>query len=164
MNRILERVKKEILHVLPVVIYFFLAITLFRFTFGLWLAHFGVPSTSFVRVLILSLVIGKIMLIVDHLPFLNIFRKKPLIYGILWKTLVYTFFSFLFRFVEHLIPLVRQCGSIQAGYQQLYAITLWPRFWTIQVWCFILFLVFVVSQQIVEYIGKERLRKLFFGV
>ena len=164
MSKILKRIREEIRRVMPAVIYFFLAFTLFKLTFGQWLAHLGVQATSFFGIIVSSLIVGKVMLIVDHLPLLNnAFSDKPLVYNTLWKTTVYSFASFLFRVAEHLIPLARKYGGIKAGWDQLLSEVVWPRFWTIQVWFFILFLIFVVNQRVVEHVGWERLRKLFFG-
>lgn len=163
MRSVFAAIVEESRRVLPAVVYFFLAFTLFNLTFGEWMATLGIRAMSLGGILIGSLVVGKVMMIVDHLPFLNCFRDRPLIYNTLWKTCIYTLASFFFRVVEHLSPLVVKYGSLQEGAAALLDEVFWPRFWTIQVWFFVLFLIFVVNQQLVVHIGSHRLREIFLG-
>ena len=50
---------------------------------------YGIPSSMFVTVTVLAFLIAKVVLIVDHVPFVNRFPEKPLIYNVLWKTAFY---------------------------------------------------------------------------
>jgi len=163
MSRIFKRIMDEALRVLPAVIYFFIAFNLFRLTFGQMFTHVGIPCTPLLSTIIWALIIGKIMIIADHLPFLNIFSKKPLIYNTLWRTSVYFIFSFLFRVIEHLVPLVRHHQDIAVASQHFLKEMWWARFWTIQIWYLILLLVFVVFQELVRGVGRDKLRIMFFG-
>nr|HPM42450.1 hypothetical protein [Candidatus Omnitrophota bacterium] len=154
---ILKKIHEEFWRIIPAVIYFFFAFSLFNLTFGMWLKEMGLRIWSFTGVVIAALIVGKVMLIVDSIPFLNIFSNKPLIYSTVWKSLVYTFVSFLIRLLEKFIPLLRQGLDIGSAWARLIEGVLWPRFWTIQIWCFILFLVFVVNQELIKGIGWERI-------
>lgn len=160
---ILRNIHREIRRIIPAVIYFFLAFSLFNMTFGMWLKDLGMRGWSFMGIVVGALIVGKVMLIVDNIPFLNVFSDKPLIYNTLWKCFIYTFVSFLIRLAEHLIPLVKQYHDINVAWRYLIDGVLWSRFWTIQIWFFILFFVFVVSQELIKGIGWERIRKIFFG-
>lgn len=160
---ILKNLKGEIRKIIPVVIYFFLAFSLFNLTFGMWLKDLGLRIWSLTGIIVASLIVGKVMLIVDNIPFLNIFSGKPLIYSTLWKCFVYTFVSFIIRLLEHLIPLVKEYKDFQAAWGHLLGGVLWPRFWTIQIWFFLLFFIFIVNQELIKGIGWERIRKMFFG-
>jgi hypothetical protein len=163
MPRILKRIKEEFIHVIPAVIYFFVAFNLFNLTFGAMFEEVGIPRFSFLAIVISSLVVGKVMIVADSLPFINAFPNKPLIYNTLWKTSVYSFLCYLLRLVEHLMPLLSKYGDIGLAWRLMLDKTDWPDFWTVQVWAFILFLIFVVSQELVKNIGKDNLRRMFFG-
>lgn len=160
---ILKKLPGELIRILPAVIYFFLAFCLFRITFGMWLKEAGLRIWSFTGVIIASLIIGKVMLIVDNIPFLNIFSDKPRIYNTLWKSFVYTLASLVIRLIEHLIPFIRQYHDLGIAWGHLIGQVVWPRFWIVQIWCFVLFLIFVVNQELIMGVGWERIRKIFFG-
>lgn len=163
MATVLRWAREEVRHILPAVVYFFLALNLFYMTFGWMLDKAGIRIGTFAGSIVLALIAGKVMLIVDAMPFLNIFSGKPLIYSTAWKTLVYCFASLLFRTVEHLLPFLSRHQDLAIAWRHLLAEVWWPRFWTVQVWSFVLFFVFVVSQELVKGVGPDRLRRMFFG-
>lgn len=160
---ILKNITGEFRRIIPAVIYFFLAFCLFNITFGMWLKELGLRIWSLAGIVIAALIVGKVMLIVDNIPFLNLFAGKPLVYTTLWKSFIYTFASFLIRLLERFIPLIRQHHDIGVAWGYLVGGVFWPRFWVIQIWCFLLFLIFVVNQELIKGIGWERIRKMFFG-
>ena len=157
--RVFDWVKREIIGVIPVVMYFFVAFTIINLTF----AEEGVRLSTFVGVVIGALLIGKIMLVVDNLPFLDAFPDKPLIYNTVWKTFVYTFFAFSVRICEILVSLFAKYKSSDLVRQQFLGEIPWSRFWVIHVWILMLAFVFVVSKETINAVGKDRLRRIFFG-
>ena len=161
--KILEWMKKESLSVLPAVLYFFVAINLFNLTFGWVLQEAGRRLITFPRIIISSIIIGKIMLIADALPFLNKFSYKPLIYNTLWKTSIYSFFGFLYIVAERLVPFFFKYSDKNIAWQHMLNDTSWPRVCTAQIWLVVLFLLFVLFRELTGAIGTEKLRKLFFG-
>jgi hypothetical protein len=163
MNSLRERIKQEIRQTFPAVIYFFLAINLFNYTFGWIMREGGLRLISFPHTVIASVIIGKVILVADTLPFLNIFSDRPLAYGILWKTAIYSFFGFLFTMLERLAPLLFRHKDINIAWQDMLQSISLPRFCTEQVWMVILFLLFVVFHEVVKGVGKDKLRKLLFG-
>jgi len=163
MSRVSEWMKKEISAVFPAVIYFFLAINLFKLTFG-WIMHgLGVELIAFPRTIIVSLIIGKIMLVAEALPFLNKFSGRPLIYTTLWKTFIYSSFGILFLYLERLVPLLVKYRAVNIAWEQMLKGIIWPRFITSQIWLVVLFLLFVVFRELVQALGRDKLCKMFFG-
>ena len=163
MSRILKRIKEETLRVLPAVLYFFIASNLFCMTFGWMLKDQGVHLVAFSRTVIGAIIIGKVMLVINATPLLNIFSNRPLIYNTAWKTSVYFIFVCLVRTIEHLIPFIAKYKALAPAWQHMIDEVWWARFWTIQIWMFILFLIFVLSQELINGVGEEKLRKMFFG-
>jgi hypothetical protein len=157
-----EKLREESRKVVPAVVYFFLSLTLFKLTFGLWMAELGVRTVSFGEILIGSLVLGKVMMVVDHLPFLNVFPGRPLIFNTLWRAFVYAAAAFLYRAVDRLIPLAVEHG-LRPGIERLYGHVSGPHFWTVHVWVFVLFFIFAAGRDLVAQVGRERLRDIFFG-
>ena len=156
-------IKKEVLIALPAIIYFFLAINLFNMTFGWLLKEAGTQLITFPRIVIISIIIGKIMLIADALPFLNKFSDRPLIYIIFWKTGIYSLCGFTFLMIERMASLFLKYKDMDIAWQHMPHNTSWPRFCTGQIWMVVLFLLFVTFREFVKDVGKDKVRKMLIG-
>jgi hypothetical protein len=163
MTNILQRIKHEFLHVLPPTIFFLFAFNIVAITTILLLKERGVDVPPVLMATFLALVVGKVILIADHLPFINKFPDKPLIYNIAWKTFIYMVVVFIVRYFEHFIPAFREHGGIVEAHQQLLREFAWRRFVAIQLWLFVLFVFYSVLVELVRALGKERVVKMFFG-
>ena len=163
MASLLKWMKKEVQHTLPAVIYFFLVINLFDRTFGWIMQESGMRLITFPRTIIISIIIGKCILIADALPFLNKFSNKPLIYSVLWKTAIYSLFGFLFTMGERLVPLLINYRDIGIAWQHMPHNVSLARFCTGQIWMVVLLFLFVVFHELVQGIGRDKLSKMFFG-
>lgn len=162
-GRIVRIVAAETRRAVPAIVYFFFAFVLFRITFGEWLADFGQPLVSLAGVFVLALIVGKVVLLVDHLPLLSVFSRKPLIWTVLWKSSVYSCVCFLFRLLEHLLRFGKRYGDIGIAWREIRSDVFWPEFMTVQTWFFVLFFVFVFTRELIGIIGREKMMKLFFG-
>lgn len=161
--RLLKWFKEEILSILPAVIYFFIAFTIFYLTFG-WMQDQELRHlTTFPRVIIGAIIVGKVMLVADTMPLMTIFRDRPMIFGIIWKTAVYYTFALCFQLCEQIIPLIVRAGNILAGWHQWVVAVWWARFVTIQVWLVVLFLTFEFFRALVRLIGPDKFRRSLFG-
>jgi hypothetical protein len=154
-----KRIKEEIINVIPAVVYFFVAFNLISLTF----AAEGVRISTFIENTVAALLIGKILLVVDNVSFLNIFKNKPVVYNTIWKTLIYTFVSLLVRLGEVFFPLVSKYKGVIAACQHFNQDISWTRFWVIHIWILLLCLVFVTAKETVDTIGRGKVRKVFFG-
>ena len=163
MSKILHKIKHEFLQVLPPTIFFVFAFNVVAITTILLLKERGVDVPPLLMATLLALVVGKVILIADHLPFMNKFPDKPLIYNVVWKTLVYMMVVFTVRYLEHVIPAFREFGSIAGAHQHLLEGFAWRRFIAIQIWLLVLFLFYSVLVELVRALGKDRLRTMFFG-
>ena len=163
MHKVLKKAKKEIIELLPVVIFFFLAFNLIVLTDALTTEQYGIRVFSFVSASIAALVVGNVVFLANILPFMNRFHGKPLIYNTLWKTFIYMFISLIVRYLEHLIPFVFKYKSLVVANDHFMSEMVWPRFWAIQIWLIVLFFVFAAFQELVGVLGNGRVRQMFFG-
>jgi len=157
--RVFEWIRREIIEVFPAVIYFFVAFNLINLTFTIE----GVRLANLLGVTAGALLIGKILIVIDHFPLLNIFTKKPLIYNTIWKTLIYTAVSCLVRLAEIFIPLIPKYKSVVTACLKLPGAVSWNRFLVVHTWILLLFLIFVTSKETVDAVGREKVRRMFFG-
>ncbi|MDE3046453.1 MAG: hypothetical protein KGJ02_07405 [Verrucomicrobiota bacterium] len=155
-------IKKEFLHIFPVFVYFLIMFNLLNFTESFLLRRAGVPPFTFLQILIAAGIIAKVVLVVDHLPLIHLLRRKPLIYVTLWKTFIYWFIVFCVRLGIRFIPFLHQ--PLPHALDSFVDHTNWKFFATIQAWYFILFFLFVISRELIEVIGRDKVRKIFFGV
>ena len=111
----------------------------------------------------LAFVSARILLMADHLPFMRLFSSKPLVYGTLWKALLYSLAALLYRAARLLIPFAIHRGASLAALRQLGEETNWSRFWGIQFWLGMALLLFVGVRELVGAVGGSRVvTRMFF--
>lgn len=162
--RFLTWIYKQFLRVLPAFIFFLIAFSLINMIEGLFLKSEGIPPFSFYEVVLAAAVIAKVLILISHLPFINAFPNKPLIYNIVWKTFLYESSTFLVRIAMLLIPPILSFRSVVHGYAELIAHLDIRRFLAIQICYLLLFITFVTAEELIVSIGVKRIRKLFFGI
>src|SRR4030095_12114453 len=89
----MKKLKEEFFKLLPPMIFFFVALHIVAFVHVLMLKRTGIPLSSSVSIAIAALILGKAVLIANILLFINRFPKKPLIYNVAWKTVIYWLMS-----------------------------------------------------------------------
>jgi len=97
------------------------------------------------------------------LPMINRFPNKPLIYNVVWKTLIYLLAATLIHYLERLIDFWRQAGGFVAGNKELLTKIVWPHFWAIQIILFVLIVMYCTMHELVRVIGREKVLRIFFG-
>ena len=102
--RALLWIKKEFYHILPIFFFFLVFFTLINWIEAFLFERMGVTPFGFIEIAIAAALIAKIVLIVDHIPIIQLFRKRPLIYIIFWKTAVYWILLLLVRFCIKFTP------------------------------------------------------------
>ena len=89
MGKLTHKLKHEIRGMMPVVVFFLVAFQLLALTQRLMLQEYGIHVTTFVAATIMALVVAKVVVLTDLLPMVNRFPEKPLIYNVVWKTVIY---------------------------------------------------------------------------
>ncbi|UHD17362.1 hypothetical protein [Thiocapsa bogorovii] len=159
----LTKLKEEFLAILPPTLYFFVALHLVVVIRVLMLEGTGIRATTSLSVALAALILGKAVLIADLLPIINRYPKKPLIYNVVWKTLLYQMVAAAVHYAERLFDFARQAGGLVAGNEKLLAEIIWPHFWAVQILLFLLILMYCTLHELVRLIGKEKAKQLFFG-
>jgi hypothetical protein len=164
MRKILKIIKRELLEVVPPMIFFLVAFNVITFTRKLMLEQYGIEVSSFVAATVGALIVAKVVLIADRIPFINKYPDKPLIYNVAWKTVIYIFVAFIVRFLEFLIPLWRKHRDLSVAFEHLWGEIIWPHFWAIQIWLFCLFFVYVSFRELARTLGEEKFFQMFLGI
>ena len=162
MLHIISHLKRGIGEVLFPAVFFFLTFILIAYTRDLMLQQHGIYISTVATAAIGAFVVAKVVVTIDLLPFMNPFPGKPLIYTIAWKAGVYFFATLIVRYMEHVIPFVIKTGDFVEGNQLLYSEIIWPRFWAVQIWLAVLFLVYCALRELINLLGRERVVRMFF--
>jgi hypothetical protein len=109
-----------------------------------------------------ALVVGKAVLVANALPLLRLFDHAPLIRPILFKTLVYCAVVFVFRFLEKIIEYFWDGGRIGGLPTHIAENFSWHRFAAVQIWIFVLFLIYVGLAEINARLGEGSLWRMLF--
>jgi hypothetical protein len=159
----LSWVRRQLVHVVPAYVFFFVAFNIIVQTQALMVGREHAPEISVVLIAVAAGIVAKVVLLVDNLPFIDLFGQRPLIYNTLWKTLVYSAGALVVRFGEHAVEFAIRFGGLSVGLRHYLAEWPWHMFWAVQVWYTALFLVFAAFGEIGRALGGARLRHMFLG-
>ena len=162
-SHLLAFVIKELREVLPPTLFFAIGFNLIVLTTQLILADYLVHFASFMVATVCALVVGKSVLLANALPFLSRFDTAPMIQPVLFKTIVYWAVVFLVRFLEKLVEYFFAGGTLGGIPEYVSTHFTWHRFAAIQIWIFVLFLVYTSVAELNARFGHGELVKIFFA-
>jgi hypothetical protein len=162
-SRVLAFVIKEFKEVLPPVAFFLIGFNLIELTTQLILAEYMARLANFMIATTTALVVGKAVLVANALPFLRRFDTGPLIRPILFKTVVYWAVVFVARFLEQIIEYVIGGGTMSGFPEYVTTHFTWHRFAAIQIWIFVLFLVYTFVTELSAWLGEGELARILFN-
>jgi hypothetical protein len=162
MSSLGQKIRHELSELIPVTVFFIIAFQLLALTQSLMLEQYGIRQSTFIAATIGALIVAKVVAISDHIPLVNRFPDKPLMYNIVWKTVIYFIASLLVRYAEHFIHFWRQTRDVAAANRRLFDEIVWPHFWGVQMWLVILLFVYCTLRELIRALGRERIMKIFF--
>jgi hypothetical protein len=163
MNKAFEKIKEELLAMLPPTIYFFLTLSLVSVMRVLMNKGTGIPITTPIQVAVGALVLGKSVLIADMLPIINRYPDKPLAFNVAWKTVIYGLAALVIHYLERLVDFWKEAGGFMAANEKLLAEMVWPHFWAIQILLAVLIFEYCIMHELARAIGPKKVRAMFFG-
>jgi hypothetical protein len=138
-------------------------VTLILITKRLILSEYGISWTGFGSAIIGAYLVGKVVLIVDKLPFVNRFTDRQLIYNASWKCLIYLLVVVILQWLERIVPLLLKHESLADALRNEAAMTVWPHFWLVQMWLVVLFFVYCAMRELIRAVGPDKVIRMFFG-
>jgi hypothetical protein len=162
-HRALEKLRKHVRSALGAGVFFAVAFSLIVLADRLMGRGSEFQIASFTRAIVGGWIVAKVLLVVDLLPFVDAFPGKPLVYNITWKTLIYVAASLIYRYIEPLITSLFMGAGGTAAHQHAVQPFMQTRFWAIEIWLALLFVIFVTMHELTRAVGKDKMRLLFFG-
>jgi hypothetical protein len=160
---LVAKLQEEFRAVLPPTIFFFVMLHIVAIIRVLMLKGTGIAVSTPLQVTVAALILGKAVLIADHLPLINRYPDKPLAYNVAWKTVIYAVVATFIHYLERLFDFSREAGSLVAGNQKLLSSIVWPHFFAIEIILVVLILAYNTMHELVRVIGKGEVIRMFFG-
>jgi hypothetical protein len=160
--RVIGFVIKEFREALPPIAFFFVSFNLVELTTQLILAEYLSRLTNYMIATTTALVVGKAVLVADVLPFIRRFDDGPMIRPILFKTFVYWIVVLIARVLEQLIEFWIGGGMATGFATYVESHFSWHRFAAIQIWIFVLFLLYVFLAELNTRLGEGGLFRMLF--
>ncbi len=164
MSRILNWIREEFLQILPVWIFFFISFGLVGLTRFATLGEYHIKPSEPPEYLAGSLIMAKVVLLVD--AFFKNRRPpgRPLIYGTLWTTGLYFLAAALLRHLEQIFEVMhRQHVGLAAANSEVLLAMEKPTFWIIMTSVLLLTFNFCMLRELIQTIGGDRFMEMFFG-
>jgi hypothetical protein len=163
MNRILKVIKDEGISLFPVWLFFFLAFSLLRLTENIRLREQGIHLSTPSLVLVGSLIVAKAFLILNVFRFMNRYEGRPLIYSVLWKTVIYWVGSLVVFYLEQVLEVVLKTHDLAKARELVFTKMDVPQFWISATWLALLLFAFCGTQELARTIGMQRFKQMWFG-
>ena len=161
-RRIGARLLHEAREALPPTIFFFVGFNFIVLTSNLLVAQYLIAFSNFMLATLAALVVGKAVLVANHMPLLRRYDRAPLIQPILFKTGFYWVVVFFVRLLERFVHFSLEGNPPGDFFPYLVTTFSWHRFLAISLWLLVLFLIYVTAMEFSHLFGPGELRRLFF--
>ena len=149
---------RELREMLPPTIFFFIGFNLIILTTNLLLADYGEAVASFVLATGAALVVGKAVLVANATRSIRHFDRAPLMRPILYKSVFYWAVVFVARLLEHWIRFwLVEHHPLGTFLPYMVSTFDWHRFIAIQLWIFVLFLIYETATELNHLFGEGEL-------
>jgi hypothetical protein len=163
-SKILNWLREEFWRILPVWAFFFVAFGLLALTRMSIFREYQITPAEQPEYLLASLIMAKVVVLIDS--FFNTPREpgSPLIYGTLWNTGLYFVAAMVLHHVEQMISLIlhKHVGFAEANREALLVLEK-PTFVPMMIGVLALTFVFCMLRELVHAIGRDRFLEMFFG-
>ncbi len=155
--------KEEVRKMLVAAVFFAIGFCLLILHNRLLTRGSGIELAGFTRALVGGLIVAKVLLTVNLVPFVHAFPHKPLVYNVAWKSSLYIAGSLVFLYIEPFIKSLFKGAGLYASHFRAWHELMLPQTWSIVVWLAVLMVGFVTMQELSRVIGKDQLKDMFFG-
>lgn len=162
MSRVVTKVKEEIHKILVTAAFFSTGFCIIVLCNRLLTEGSGIQVASFGRALVGGLIVAKVLLSVNLLPFVHAFPHKPLVHNISWKSSIYVVASVIFLYIEPFTKNLFKGTGLYLAHSRAWEELMRPRTWATLVWLAAMLVVFVTMEELSRVVGKEQFRDLFF--
>jgi hypothetical protein len=163
MKRFLSALAQDVRDVIKPVIFLFVMFELVAVTNWLLLESYSITPTHTVFAAVGALIGGKAILVANKLPYLHIFRGRPVLLSVVWRSLIYALFCALFLCSEHILTgFVHREGPL-TSLESLTSQVPLPHVAANAIWLFVSLLLYNSYVEVDQHLGPGTLRGIFLG-
>ncbi len=129
---------------------------------SLALAQHGIDSFNYGVAIFGALFLGKIILLLEHWSFVKRYDHQPLLYTVLYKSLLFTLLVFVVNILEYYIFGFFQGKSVSIINQKIINEVYSIAFISKNLSIFVVFIPFFSIRELNKILGKDKLKNLFF--
>ena len=163
MPGVVAKAKEEFRKMLVVAMFFSAGFCLIHVSNRLLTEGSHVQIANLTRAIVGGLIVAKVLLSVDLLPFVHAFPGKPLARNVVWKSSLYVAGGVIFLYIEPLLKNLFRGAGLFVSHSRAWQELMLPRTWATVIWVAILMAVFVTLTELSRVIGKDQLKYMFFG-
>ena len=163
MTKVVAKLKEELRKILVIAVFFAIGFCIIILNNRLITAGTGIQIAPFARALIGGLIVAKVLLLVDLLPFVHAFPDKPLVHNVAWKSSLYVAASVIFLYIEPFFKSLFKGAGFYAANSRAWHELMLPRTWATLMWLAVLMVGFVMMQELSHVLGKDQMKYIFFG-
>jgi len=163
MPGVVAKAKEEVRKILVVAVFFSTGFCLVHVSNRLLTEGSQVELASLSRAIFGGLIVAKVLLLVDILPFVDAFPGRPLVRNIAWKSSLYLAGAVIFLYIEPFLKNLFRGAGLFASHSRAWHELMLPRTWATVLFLAMLMVVFVTFQELSRVIGKDQLKYMFFG-
>jgi hypothetical protein len=163
MPSLIAKVKEEVRKMLVVAVFFAIGFCIIIIHNRLLTHGSNIEIAGFARAMVGGLIVAKVLLTVNLLPFVHAFPDKPLVQNITWKTSLYVVGSVVFLYLEPFLKSLVKGAGLTVSSSRAWQELMLPRTWATVIWLAVLMSVFVTFQEVSRVIGNEQLKRMFLG-
>jgi|SRR6185312_3152033 len=156
------KLKEELLSILMVALFFSTGFCLIHISARLFTVGSDVEIAGITKSVLGGLIVAKVLLLVDLLPFVDAFPGRPLVRNIVWKSWLYTLGAVLFLYLEPFVKSLFKGLGLYASHSHAWEELMRPRTWAILIFLAMLMVVFVTIKELSRIIGEEEMKHMFF--
>ena len=163
MKKILWHIGRVIRELLPAFIFFFAVFQMLSASRALVLKEYGIEVPASAIATIGALIMAKVLFLMDKLPFLNLYPRKPLFLNVVVKTIAFSIAACLFFIIEQWVRYGIKANNAGIGWNMLTTEMNWPPFWLRQAWLTLFISFYCSAIELIRAIGKDKAKEIFFG-
>jgi hypothetical protein len=163
MPGVVAKAKEELRKILVVAVFFSAGFCLIHVSNRLLTEGSRVEIATLARAIFGGLIVAKVLMGVDLLPFVHAFPGRPLAHNIVWKSSLYVAGGVIFLYFEPFMKNVLRGAGLFASNSRAWQELMLPRTWATVIWVAMLMTVFVTLKELSRVIGKDELKRMVFG-
>ena len=152
----------ELKKMIPPTIFFAVGFCLILLTTNLLLSDYHAQFSSYLLAITGALIIGKAVLVADALPFFRRLDAAPLIWPVLFKSGIYFSGGRDCSLPGKIIGFLVHDGTIDSLPDYVATHFTWERFFAIQIWILVLFIIYTFTSELNSLFGNGELARILF--